>query len=164
MFQDANSLECFFLKQPIHQFKIKFSIDGDEAWMAGPQTMMTVGDTVLVSNPMPMESFTSSSLNRTFDVLFFVGGYQHPPNVDAAKWFTGEIWPRVRERLPGVEPWTMTQSRRCRLRPRAFRVSAASGISGERKMTCEDAPPSTCSSSDGPQRGGAPTRPSRTAC
>jgi glycosyltransferase involved in cell wall biosynthesis len=35
--------------------------------------------------------------------MFFVGGYQHPPNVDAAKWFTGEIWPRVRERLPGVE-------------------------------------------------------------
>ena len=35
--------------------------------------------------------------------MFFVGGYQHPPNVDAARWFTGEIWPRVRERLPGVE-------------------------------------------------------------
>ncbi|MDX1380232.1 MAG: glycosyltransferase, partial [Xanthomonadales bacterium] len=34
--------------------------------------------------------------------LFFVGGYQHPPNVDAAGWFVGEIWPRVREQLPGV--------------------------------------------------------------
>jgi GT2 family glycosyltransferase len=32
--------------------------------------------------------------------LFFVGGYQHPPNIDAAKWFVGEIWPRVHEKLP----------------------------------------------------------------
>ncbi len=34
--------------------------------------------------------------------LYFVGGYQHPPNIDAAHWFVTEIWPRVRERLPGV--------------------------------------------------------------
>ena len=34
--------------------------------------------------------------------LFFVGGYQHPPNIDAAQWFVGSIWPLVRERLPGV--------------------------------------------------------------
>jgi glycosyltransferase involved in cell wall biosynthesis len=34
--------------------------------------------------------------------LFFVGGYQHPPNIDAARWFVGEIWPRVREALPDV--------------------------------------------------------------
>jgi GT2 family glycosyltransferase len=35
--------------------------------------------------------------------LFFVGGYQHPPNVDAAQWFVREIWPRVHAELPGVE-------------------------------------------------------------
>jgi glycosyltransferase involved in cell wall biosynthesis len=34
--------------------------------------------------------------------LFFVGGYQHPPNIDAAQWFVSSIWPLVRERLPGV--------------------------------------------------------------
>ena len=34
--------------------------------------------------------------------LFFVGGYQHPPNIDAARWFVGEIWPRIREELPDV--------------------------------------------------------------
>ena len=32
--------------------------------------------------------------------LFFVGGYQHPPNVDAAQWFVREIWPLVRAELP----------------------------------------------------------------
>lgn len=35
--------------------------------------------------------------------LFFVGGYQHPPNIDAAIWFVGKIWPLVREQLPDVE-------------------------------------------------------------
>jgi len=34
--------------------------------------------------------------------LFFVGGYQHPPNVDAACWFVTEIWPLVQRQLPRV--------------------------------------------------------------
>jgi glycosyltransferase involved in cell wall biosynthesis len=34
--------------------------------------------------------------------IFFVGGYQHPPNVDAACWFVGRIWPLVREQLPDL--------------------------------------------------------------
>ncbi|MEM1411352.1 MAG: glycosyltransferase [Pseudomonadota bacterium] len=35
--------------------------------------------------------------------LYFVGGYQHPPNIDAAEWFVREIWPIVREQLPEVK-------------------------------------------------------------
>ncbi|WP_332309384.1 glycosyltransferase [Pseudomarimonas arenosa] len=35
--------------------------------------------------------------------LMFVGGFQHPPNIDAVTWFSREIFPRVRERLPEVE-------------------------------------------------------------
>ncbi|WP_425486491.1 glycosyltransferase [Chiayiivirga flava] len=34
--------------------------------------------------------------------LVFVGGFQHPPNIDAATWFVHEIFPRVRARLPDV--------------------------------------------------------------
>lgn len=34
--------------------------------------------------------------------LFFVGGYQHPPNIDAAIWFVGSIWPLIRAKLPDV--------------------------------------------------------------
>jgi len=34
--------------------------------------------------------------------LFFVGGYQHPPNIDAAQWFVSSIWPLVQAELPGV--------------------------------------------------------------
>ena len=34
--------------------------------------------------------------------LFFVGGFQHPPNVDAMLWFVHAIWPLVAKALPDV--------------------------------------------------------------
>jgi hypothetical protein len=34
--------------------------------------------------------------------IAFIGGYRHPPNVDAVFYFLDHIWPRVRARLPGV--------------------------------------------------------------
>ena len=34
--------------------------------------------------------------------LVFVGGFRHPPNVDAVRWFVGDVFPLVRARLPGV--------------------------------------------------------------
>ncbi len=35
--------------------------------------------------------------------LMFVGGYQHPPNVDAALWFARDIFPLVQKELPNVQ-------------------------------------------------------------
>jgi GT2 family glycosyltransferase/glycosyltransferase involved in cell wall biosynthesis len=34
--------------------------------------------------------------------LVFVGGFRHPPNVDAVLWFVREAFPHIRERLPEV--------------------------------------------------------------
>lgn len=34
--------------------------------------------------------------------IVFVGGFRHPPNIDAVRWFVREVWPRVRDRLPGA--------------------------------------------------------------
>jgi GT2 family glycosyltransferase/glycosyltransferase involved in cell wall biosynthesis len=34
--------------------------------------------------------------------IWFVGGFQHQPNVDAMQWFVADIWPRVRPSLPEV--------------------------------------------------------------
>ncbi len=34
--------------------------------------------------------------------LVFVGGFRHPPNVDAACWFVEQVLPLIRTRLPGV--------------------------------------------------------------
>ncbi len=39
--------------------------------------------------------------------ILFVGGYRHPPNVDAAIWYAREIAPRLRERLPGVKSYIL---------------------------------------------------------
>ncbi|WP_206859937.1 glycosyltransferase [Lysobacter changpingensis] len=34
--------------------------------------------------------------------LVFVGGFRHPPNVDAVQWFVGDVFPIVRAQLPEV--------------------------------------------------------------
>jgi len=34
--------------------------------------------------------------------LVFVGGFRHPPNVDAVQWFVSSVFPRVRESLPEI--------------------------------------------------------------
>jgi len=39
--------------------------------------------------------------------LLFVGGFRHPPNVDAAIWLAGEIMPILRELLPGVPAYVI---------------------------------------------------------
>jgi len=41
-------------------------------WAAGPQTSVKAGDVVEIPEGMPMNQFTSKTLGRTFDVLFFV--------------------------------------------------------------------------------------------
>jgi glycosyltransferase involved in cell wall biosynthesis len=32
--------------------------------------------------------------------LYFVGSFQHPPNVDAMRWFVAAVWPLAATRLP----------------------------------------------------------------
>jgi hypothetical protein len=57
----------------------------DPIWAAGPQTVVKAGDIVEISQGMPMQQFQSKSLNRTFDVLYFVGSISNltTPNVAA---------------------------------------------------------------------------------
>ena len=37
------------------------------------------------------------------DGLLFVGGFRHPPNVDAVLWFVREVFPRIRDARPDIE-------------------------------------------------------------
>ena len=37
------------------------------------------------------------------DGVLFVGGFRHPPNVDAVLWFVREVFPRIRAALPRIE-------------------------------------------------------------
>lgn len=34
--------------------------------------------------------------------LIFVGGFRHPPNVDAVNWFVNEVWPLVQHQQPDI--------------------------------------------------------------
>lgn len=35
--------------------------------------------------------------------IFFVGGFQHPPNIDAALWFCSTVWPLIQKELPELK-------------------------------------------------------------
>lgn len=45
--------------------------DGKSVWVALPLTELKVGQELEIANAMPMKSFNSKSLNRTFDVIYF---------------------------------------------------------------------------------------------
>jgi O-antigen biosynthesis protein len=42
--------------------------------------------------------------------LMFLAGFRHTPNVDAVHWFHRQVWPLVRQRLPGVR-WLIVGDR-----------------------------------------------------
>ncbi|NJD19347.1 MAG: hypothetical protein FIA95_08725 [Gemmatimonadetes bacterium] len=63
-----------------------------ESWVAGPETKLGVGEARALPDTMNMGQFTASSLDRTFDVLYFTSdfGTQAPPEV-ASMEFQGTV-------------------------------------------------------------------------
>ncbi len=57
---------------------------------------------------LPLNVYEHSTANHeslkpeTKKDLLFVGGFNHPPNEDAVLWFVQEIFPLIREQIPGV--------------------------------------------------------------
>lgn len=47
---------------------------GKKTWVAMPETKVKVGQNVTCQPGMPMQNFTSKTLNRTFDSIIFSGG------------------------------------------------------------------------------------------
>jgi hypothetical protein len=58
--------------------------DGKDVWSAGPQTKLSVGDTVKLVNAMSLTNFSSKTLNRTFDRIYFTDRFAAPGEVAAA--------------------------------------------------------------------------------
>jgi hypothetical protein len=48
-----------------------------QMWVAAQQTPVAVGDTVQTNQGMAMQNFTSQSLNRTFEVIYFCDTFQN---------------------------------------------------------------------------------------
>ena len=59
----------------------------EKLWAAGPQTPMKVGDSVTVTQGMPMTKYHSKTLNQDFDVVYFTGQLQGsgPPAVAGSR-------------------------------------------------------------------------------
>ena len=47
--------------------------EGNRVWAAAPETAVELGDVVQTDLGMAMHDFTSKTLNRSFDVVYFVG-------------------------------------------------------------------------------------------
>ena len=59
-------------------------------------------DACVVLQPFPCKVVgTDIDFAKRWDFLF-LGGYGHPPNVDAARWFARDVLPGIAARLPGA--------------------------------------------------------------
>ncbi len=58
-------------------------------------------DVRILSNIHPVTTTSPRGYEERSDIVF-IGGFDHQPNVDAVLFFAHEIFPLVRERLPGV--------------------------------------------------------------
>ena len=55
--------------------------EGQHIWVAGPETAIEVGQIVAWRRDMPMANFTSPTLNRTFEIIYFISKFQSPDSV-----------------------------------------------------------------------------------
>ncbi|SEL66668.1 Glycosyltransferase, GT2 family [Pseudoxanthomonas sp. GM95] len=84
--------------------------------------VMRASDTTLVVSPVEREELAREAPDVKVEILsnlhqlggagaafearrdlLFVGGFHHPPNVDAVQWFADEVFARVRAQLPDVQ-------------------------------------------------------------
>ena len=55
---------------------IRVEDQGQSIWLAAPSTKLTTGQSISWSSGSPMRNFSSKSLDRTFDIIYFVGSVQ----------------------------------------------------------------------------------------
>ena len=55
---------------------VHFDTGKEKVWAAAPEFVVAVGETVTISSPMPMRDYHSKTLDRTFELVYFVGGVE----------------------------------------------------------------------------------------
>jgi glycosyltransferase involved in cell wall biosynthesis len=68
-----------------------------DALMLGPAVPATV-----VENGVDLARFRPAP-ERPGERLLFIGSFRHFPNIEAYRFFTGQVWPLLRERFPQME-------------------------------------------------------------
>jgi hypothetical protein len=56
----------------------RVSSEGDEIWVAGPETPLEVGDEISLGGAMGMQNFEAPSLGRTFESILFLNSFVRP--------------------------------------------------------------------------------------
>lgn len=83
----------------------------DEMWIAGPQSPLQVGDEIAVSSAVSMGAFSSPTLERSFENLYFVGAFQSagpPPDADRGEILevlAGGGYTYIRARVGDADRW-----------------------------------------------------------
>ena len=54
---------------------VQVDVDGKELWLAGPETTITQGGSIDIDTSSPMNNFHSKTLNRNFEVIYFVNRF-----------------------------------------------------------------------------------------
>lgn len=54
---------------------VKVAINGNDVWAAGPSMQLAVGETVMWTDGSKMTNFTSTTLDKTFSEIYFVGSF-----------------------------------------------------------------------------------------
>jgi len=68
----------------------------EKVWAAAPECQVKVGDKVTVPQGAPMKNYHSKTLDRTFDVVYFVGAINKPGE--------GQTSPAGSVKMPSVSP------------------------------------------------------------
>lgn len=77
--------------------------DNEQVWAATPQFAVSVGDLVVIPDGMPMHNYHSQTLDRTFDVVYFVDSILNASATNAANAAPGpEQRPAGHPPLPGM--------------------------------------------------------------
>lgn len=85
-----------------HQADVVYYPSGEET-----QVVNTLAPGVL-ARTLPAYFFRTEATpvvpigERERDLIVFVAGFGHPPNIDAAKWMVADILPHIRQAVPGV--------------------------------------------------------------
>lgn len=62
-----------------------------------------IPDLTIFTVPLLLDIPGCHSLFSARQDILFIGGYEHPPNVDAVIYFAEKIWPRLKLQLPGIK-------------------------------------------------------------
>ena len=75
---------------------VKVDNGKEKIWAAAPQFEVKVGEKVTVPEGMPMKDYESKTLNRKFDVVYFVGAIGKGDQSARARWRPRPVQPQRR--------------------------------------------------------------------